>query len=92
MCPEKWCNPLQGRRRPISYAALPCLFMKAASASVRTRPTAPSPAAANPGDSLPFSRLRVPHEVPRAQPRVVPVEADGPDDPDQRLDGRARAG
>lgn len=58
MCHEKWCKPLLGRRRLISYATLPDLSMKATSTSVRTRSTAPSPAAGSPGDSLPFSRLR----------------------------------
>ena len=66
MCHEKWYKPLQGRCRPISYATLPSLSMKAAfsaatvapptrlwrhhSATLRSRWTASVKAKLNTGD------------------------------------------
>ena len=56
LCHEKWCKPLQGRCRPISYATLPSLSMKAAFSAAtvapptRSRWTASVKAKLNTGD------------------------------------------
>lgn len=52
----------------------------------------PSPRRRQPGRLVALPQAAGVHEVLPVRPRVVLVEADGPDGHGQRLDGRARAG